>query len=440
MQKTHPFLLAILFILLSFGCENYIGSDINRDPNNPTSVPIFAQMPAIQIALADVYGGDFSRFNCMLTQQIEGVIRQYSSLNQYTGLTPNRYDDAWQNIYENILNEIKLAKSSALEDGNHHYLGTLFVIEAYTLMLATDVWDDMPYSEALKGVETINPPYDSQSDIYQVIYSLLDEAIALFGGAPGPLLPGDEDVYYGGNIVAWEKAAHAIKARGLLKDKEYASAAAEAGKAFASPEDNMGFQYPDANAAGQWYRFNRDRTGDMEFHPQMRTLMSALGDMDRLNIIDQPFVTSHPYMVADFYQELITYREMQFIIAEADLRVTTGGTEAGYGAYLAGIKASFENFALDMEAYNAYVAQAAVAPGVGNLTLEMVLTQKYIAMYLQPEVYSDWRRTGIPALAPTSGSAVPVRWHYSSDEYLFNSSAPLESDVNIFMDKVGWNR
>ena len=56
-------------------CEKYIGGDFNSDPNNPTSVPISAQMPAIQLSLVDVYGGLFSRFNCMRTQQVEGVAR-----------------------------------------------------------------------------------------------------------------------------------------------------------------------------------------------------------------------------------------------------------------------------------------------------------------------------------------------------------------------------
>jgi len=61
-------------MLLSLtACEDYIGGDINADPNNPISVPVAAQFPAVQIAIADVYGGDFSRICSMLTQQVEGV-------------------------------------------------------------------------------------------------------------------------------------------------------------------------------------------------------------------------------------------------------------------------------------------------------------------------------------------------------------------------------
>ena len=438
-MKIYKHILLVFMLAFStVGCEDFLGGDLNRDPNNPTFVPVSAQLPAFQIALADNYGGSFSRFNSMLVQQVEGVERQWSAFNQYTGLTPNRFDDAWTNLYENTLNEIKIAKAVTQADGLGHYTGILDVQEAFNLMMATDVWDDMPYSDALQGIDATNPTYDTQSAIYAAIYTLLDEGISLLGGAPGPLVPGAEDVFYGGDIAKWTKAAHGIKARGFMKDNNYAGAMSEAMQSFESAADNMAYQYPDANAAGGWYRFNRDRTGDIEFHPTMRALMTGLNDSDRLAVMDQTFITDHTYLVADFLSELITYREMQFIIAEADFR--NGASQTGYDAYLAGISASFTRLGLGEDAYNAYIAQQAVAPGVGNLTLEQIMTQKYIAMFLQPENYSDWRRTGIPALTPVSGTAIPVRWHYGSEEYLFNSNSPSEAEIDIFNARVGWNR
>ena len=336
------------------------------------------------------------------------------------------------------MNEIKLARATASADGLNHYNGILNVIEAFNLMMATDVWDDMPYSDALNGLESTNPTYDSQASIYDVINQRLDDGIDLLNGPAGPIVPGGDDQFYGGDIASWIKAAHAIKARGLIKFQDYSGAATEAAMSFESASDNLAYQYPDASAAGQWYRFNRDRTGDIEFHPTMRELMTGLNDTVRLAAFDQTFVTSHTYLVANFLQEMITYREMQFIIAEADVR--GGNTQAGHDAYMAGIKASFDRIGLSEDDYNTYIAQPEIDPGVGNLTLEHVMTQKYIAMFLQPENYNDWRRTGIPALSPVAGSAVPVRWHYSSDEYLFNSNSPSETAVNIFTDKVGWNK
>ncbi len=431
--------LLVLSVLILLSCEDFIGGDINQDPDNPSSVPITAQMPAIQIALADVTGGEFSRINCMLIQQVEGVARQCTSFNGYTGLTPNRFDAAWQNTYEHILNELRIANASAIENGYGHYQGVINIMTAYTLMQATDVWDDMPYSEALQGVGNTNPKYDTQADIYKEIFRLLDESITLLGGAAGELIPRSEDVFYGGNIASWILAAHAIKARGFLHQANYAGALTEAQAAFTSRADNMSFQY-EAGKPAPWYRFNEGREGDIEFHPTMRDFMTALNDSDRLGVMDQTFnAGDHPYMIEGQNQQLISYREIKFIEAEA-LQRTGGGSAELRKAYLAGIAASFKELGLDTATYDTYVAQTAVDAGEENITLDDIMMQKYFALFLQPETYNDWRRTNIPALTPVSGSDIPVRWHYSTDEYLFNANSPREEDVNIFKDRVGWNR
>lgn len=438
MKLTNKLIIALMTFFALGACESYIGGAINQDPNNPVEVPISAMLPAIQINLADVYGGEFSRFNCILTQQVEGVLR-FNHFH-YSGLTPNRFNTVWQNIYEKILNELQIVKRIASEKGYNHYQGVANVLEAYTLMIATDVWDDMPYSEAFQGVEKMNPAFDKQSSIYETVFKRLDEAINLFDGPSGPFVPQNEDVFFGGNIGQWKKAAHATKARGYLHLKDYAKAWVEARNSFESEMDNVGFQYPDAKAAGPWYRFNDNRTGDIEFHPQMRGLMKELNDTNRLALVDRVFYTDHPYLVADFFQEILTYREMQFIIAESDVRLNPGGTSAAHTAYLNGIKASFDRFGLSEDEYNDYIRQPMIDPGAGNLSLEMVMTQKYIALFLDPESYSDWRRTEIPKLTPLSGLHVPVRWQYPATEYDFNSNAPDLGSIDIFMDRVWWNR
>jgi len=431
--------LFALLLITGTSCEEFVGGSVNQDPDNPNNVPITAQMPAIQIALADVVGGEFSRINCMLVQQVEGVARQCTSFNSYTGLTPNRFDAVWQNTYENILNELKIANASAVEYGYGHYQGVINIMTAYLLMQATDVWDDMPYSEALKGIGNTNPTYDTQADIYSEIFRLLDESIVLLNGSAGALTPGREDVFYGGNTASWILAAHAIKARGLLHQANYAGALTEAQTAFASRADNMAFQY-EAGKPAPWYRFNESREGDIEFHPTIRGFMTDLNDTDRLGMMDQIFnAGDHPYMIESQNQQLISYREIKFIEAEA-LQRTGGDAAQLHAAYLAGISASFEELGLEAATYNTYVAQATVDAGEGNITLDDIMMQKYIGLFLQPESYSDWRRTNIPVLTPVSGSNIPVRWHYSTDEYLFNANSPREEDVDIFMDRVGWNR
>ncbi len=414
--------MVLTFSVLS--CEKFIGGDLNADPNKPLSVPITGLTGQVQISLADVYGSSFSRWNSMFVQQVEGVARQWTSFNQYQ-IQSIRFDDSWSDTYENIINELGVMTRIAEENEYNHYLGLCKVVEAYTIMMMTDVWGDIPYTEAGQGATNFNPVFEDQATvIYPAILTLLNEAKTLFDGPAGGIAPGSEDLYYGGDIDAWQKAINAIKARYYLHLKNYPMALASAQASFTSRADNMAYQYGSDPASGGWYRFNNGREGDIEFHPTMRRIMKGLKDSDRLSVIDKTFTingTPHPYFIAAFRQDLISYREIQFIIAEAALNTNTATATA---AYLKGIQASFEEFGFSATGteYTTYVAQAEVDPE-DNFDMERIMTQKYIAMFAQPEVWSDWRRTKIPELVPVSG-AIPLNWDYGQQTYFFNSSAP----------------
>ncbi|MEP1097260.1 MAG: SusD/RagB family nutrient-binding outer membrane lipoprotein [Cyclobacteriaceae bacterium] len=438
-MKFKNILLATL-VLTAFSCEDFIGGDLNADPNKPLTVPIAGVLPQVQISLADTYGGSFSRWNCMFTQQVAGVARQWTSFNQYS-ITPNRFDDSWADMYENVLVELLPVKAEATENGYNHYLGIANVLEAYAIMAMTDVWGDIPYTEAGLGSDNFNPVYDDQATvIYPAVFRLLNEALTLFTQTSGEIVPGADDLYYGGDVDQWTKAANAILARYHLHLGDNAAALAAAKLSFEDRSDNMAYQYGADPHSGQWYRFNNGREGDIEFAPFMKGLMESLNDDDRLTMMDQVFTingdTPHPYMIARFRQDLISYREIQFIIAET----STNPAEA-HAAYLNGIEASFEElgFAAGGDEYSDYIGQANVNPGVGAITLNHIITQKYIGMFVQPEVWSDWRRTGIPALTPISGSeGVPTSWDYAFASYLFNSNAPDQNDGGLFRT-VDWN-
>ena len=136
---------------------------------------------------------------------------------------------------------------------------------------------------------------------------------------------------------------------------------------------------------------------------------------------------------------MISYREVQFIIAECLAR-TNGNETAIETAYLNGIKASFIETGLTEADFDSYVAQAEINPGGSNLDLEdHILTQKYIGLFIQPDVFNDVRRNDFPVLTPTSGSQIPVRWNYSADELLFNSNAPEDGATTLFSPRVGWD-
>ena len=421
-----------LATMMLTSCEDFL-SDDNSDPNAPFDVPISAALPAIQLTIVDSKGGLFSNFSNMFIQQVEGVERQWESFNRYD-IQPVRFNQTWQQMYENVFVELRIISQKATDDGLNHYLAVAKTMEAYALMMTSDVFGDIPYTEAGLGDANSNPAYDDQAAvIYPAIRTLLTDALSLFSGSAGPLSPGSDDVLYGGDVALWRLAIHSMLARYYLHLGDNVNALAEARQGFTSRADNLGFEYPGAGNDAPWFGFNDVRLGDIEFHPTMRGIMTGLNDTDRLGILDNTFDASHPYLTADQREDLITYREMQFIIAE-----TATDPAEQHAAYLNGILASFEEIGLGATEYNVYVAQASVDPGMGNLTMNHIMTQKYIGLFVQPEAFSDWRRTGIPSLTPVTGAAVPRRWFYPENEYLFNSSAPARND-NLLFERVDWD-
>ena len=75
-----------------------------------------------------------------------------------------------------------------------------------------------------------------------------------------------------------------------------------------------------------------------------------------------------------------------------------------------------------------------------SITMSKIMSQKYIAMFTQPEVYSDWRRTNIPALTPNAGAnltEIPRRFPTAQDERLYNTKAVVNSNL---LDPVWWDK
>ncbi len=437
MKKTYIYLLISLFAFAS--CEEFF-EGTNENPNDPTAVSPAALLAPIQTTLAYQYGGNFSRYSGIFVQQIEGMDRQWASFNNYV-LVGSNFDNDWNLLYLDILSNANIMIDQSNESGYNHYIGVGKIIKAYTLLLMTDYWNAIPYSEALNGVNTLQPAFDSQAAIYTEALNLLSEArTSLAAGDGGLALSGD--LIYSGSLSEWTKASYAIEARAylhqsLLDSGNYNNALTAIQNSFSSDAEDMTFDFVSgATTAAPWYQFNRDR-GDIGFSPTMEGVMTTLSD-PRMDIYDgdgtSTFlneVDEHEFFTAGRSLPLISYSELMFIRAEALLQ--SGGSQADIKtAFLAAIQSSFNKLGLSAD-YAAYIAQTSVNPA--TLTLEDIITQKWLAMYTDPESFSDWRRTGFPALTPNNGVAIPTRFLYPQTEIELNSNTP-----NVTLtDKVDWD-
>lgn len=108
------------------------------------------------------------------------------------------------------------AKRAGAADVNpYSALGKVFRAMLYTRM--TMQVGDLPLSEALKGLEEIDPVYDTQKQVFVQVLKWLDEAntdLAQLAAAGNSTLSGD--VFLGNNLLLWQKAANSLALRVLI--------------------------------------------------------------------------------------------------------------------------------------------------------------------------------------------------------------------------------
>lgn len=454
--KTTCSYLAIFAVLLQVSCSKEVFTKSNENPNAPPTVTPGNILPGVETNLAYTQGGDIARYTSLITQQAVGFSRQSAAYYTYI-FTSTDFDSPWGNMYTAVLGNNKDLINKADAAGYNVYSGIGRIILAYSLQLIVDEWGDVPYTEALQaevlqGTGNTHPVYNSAQSLYDTIESLIDVAITQLSSAdPGGQVPGTDDLVYGGDAALWVKFGHAIKARLLIhQSKEDASFATkaldEAALSFEDISESAQFQFGTAETfANPVYEFNEQR-GDIDYGAgNYADLLTGLND-PRLGYTSDPtYSDAQGYGVGDYYGninghvEFITYDELQFIKAEATLRAT-GNYATAQIYYQNGIRASMEKFGIADSVIDAYIAEQGILPITGiDDAIAAVATQAYIDLYLNPEAWTTWRRTGYPQLTPTAGSnGVPRRFLYPQNEYSLNAAnvppATLFSPL-LFWDK-----
>ncbi|WP_036823640.1 SusD/RagB family nutrient-binding outer membrane lipoprotein [Polaribacter sp. Hel1_85] len=346
----------------------------------------------------------------------------------------------WSQVYLYILPNIKVIKEKAEEKGAIHYAAVADILTAINLGIATDTWNNIPYSEANSGQDILFPKFDTQEQVYTSIFTLLDSAIANLKSTDNSgIFLGNEDLIYDGDLDKWQRAAYTIKARyqlhlinkGLFTANDVLTTLANG---FTSNDDDFKMFYDDKNI-NPWYsqevlarntgNFHNDIASQMvssmngDYYPFQSGLLtidprlsvyaqndgssdwkgyvSGGGGLSPDGVTDGNvgFVADGYYTSIDSPLLLISYAEAMFIKAEAAFlanggtSISTGTNTTAYTAYINGISASMNMYGVD--GVN-YIADGSVNVGETGLMLNHIMKEKYIHNFLNPETFVDFRR------------------------------------------------
>ncbi|MDR3093739.1 MAG: SusD/RagB family nutrient-binding outer membrane lipoprotein [Bacteroidales bacterium] len=226
-----PTAAIIAFTMLASGCSEDILDDINKDKSHPDDAPAKSVVSELITNTAfTTVGGDYSLYASIYIEQEAGVHNQMFNAETRNGepVSSTTYNNVWNSTYTNMKNAklviAKCTEEGGLDIGNEITLGVAKLLLAYNAAVQTDLFGDVPFTEAGEINPNGTPKYmqpkiDKQENIYKDVMRLLNEAIVHFDGSDdglnGPL--GANDYIYGGDKKLWKKAAYGLKARYTMR-------------------------------------------------------------------------------------------------------------------------------------------------------------------------------------------------------------------------------
>lgn len=273
-------------ILTGASCKKFL--DVNQNPNDPTySTPNIVLPAAILNASNSI--DSYDNFGSWVAGYKANAGGYGGFGTEWTyEYTTSSYTAMWTSAFSGI-NQLNYVIANTDATGKLKYYNAMArVMKSFLYQRLVDQYGDVPYSDAGKGIEKLNPKYDKYSDVYKAVYAELDAAIAIFDSqftantftpvttAQDPLFGGSGSVTAldATKIANWKKFANTIKLKMLVRAKKVADLASWVTTAKASlPTTNAGYLLDDAlvnpgfNASngnqfnGKWSTYGWTTTG-----------------------------------------------------------------------------------------------------------------------------------------------------------------------------------
>ena len=405
--------------------------DINVDPNNPSQATLPGLLSGSQVGLAFALGGEGTRMPASIVQHYAGHRAQPLDYAQYR-ITSSATDGTWTALY-NALMDIKELENKAAASGNQAYLGVSKILQAHAFSVITDLFGDIPFSEALQGRANITPAYDRQEDIYPALITMIDDGVTALRAGTETI---KGDIVYRGDVTKWEKFANSLKLRLLnhLSSRQPNAAA----NFLATNPSLIDTSADDAKVAFGSVASNANPIHQFDVISGRKDQAVASTIVDKMKALSDPRVSlyfkpiaendhglrgqyfgnvpgndvgdtgeSRYSRVGSAYASvkspvvLMSAAEVNFIKAEVYHRASNAAS--AQAAYEAAITQDFAALGLSSSSAATYLANANVAY---NGTLQRIMEQKWITMFQASyESWVDWRRTGYPALTPAANNA-----------------------------------
>jgi len=228
---------------------------------------------------------------------------QYPDEDSYARLDGTVTDASFINTYSQELKNFQAVIDAGKPDEQEMLWGPAQGMRSRIFGYITDVWGDVPYSQALKGDAadaTLQPAYDAQQDIYTGLFADLNEAVtAMAAGASAAsvLAPvGAADPIYAGNRLRWQRFGNSLRARHAMRlvnkdpataQAQFLAAIAAPGGLIASNADNAQMVWPGDGVYNNPWSVNNQTRDDHRLSDRLMGEMLPYSD-PRVAVYAQP--------------------------------------------------------------------------------------------------------------------------------------------------------
>ncbi len=475
MKKNFIYALTGLLFIGTVGCKKI--EDFGNTNVDPTAITVANPGALLTSALTGLGGQVFST--------VPGYYAQYFSQSQYPdAMNYSLQQPAFTGVYSGALNNLQTIinlKSS----NNMSQIAS--IVQQYYFWRVTDQWGDVPYSEALKGIEFNTPKYDTQEEIYKGMIAALTKAASSFDGSA---ITGD--IVFKGDVAAWKRAANSMRILMAVQlSKRYPGASdyaatqvkaalADPGGVITTNDQNFTLVFP-GGPFRNTIRNGYDGRKDYGESKTMTDLMAELSDA-RQNAFGGSseqagvFTTSDvgiPYgkdraTTENFTNNNVTWARVlrgdlrqdnspmyiitagQVFLARAEAANLGWTSENLTTMYNTGITMSFQQWGAGTPSASYLAGVALGAAGTGNN--KNIAIQRYIASYPDGITgWNIWRKSGFPVLTPAqaatnSSKQIPRRYQYATSEQTSNKAnndaaiARLPGGQNTQDARIWWDQ
>ena len=467
MKKYLFSIITMLALGLVFtACNNFEVSNINPDVTSLINKNPELLLTGIERdAVNQMVGSGWSEGNLMAQYGARIVFTEFDLFNW------GDQSGAWNQLYLSI-RDAKALEQIAQESELASYEGVSLVLQSWMFQILTDMWGDIPYTEAASANDPDNPVfepvYDAQESIYTDLLAQLESANTLLSGTNLTAIKGD--IIYNGDLSKWRKFANSLRLRVALRlsernpnlaRQEIVNVYTNLAKypLMTSNEDNAVLVYlgafPNAHPVSEANRYRIGSYNEYRISETVENLLRSFND-PRLEAWADPTINSvtegnpmisgmqngivdgpaYNYKGGDAFLSkfkidyfhfsandnegrVMTYSEVAFILAEAAQRGWISAAAEDF--YNAGVEASFAYW--DLATPAGYLTTTAPYDN----QLETIAKQKYLALfYIDFQGFIEFKRTGLPATIQPGPDAFynvyPSRFEYPTKEQALNAS------------------